>query len=77
MGVSIGVERVLTIMEKRLEAERAEKGVPSNVQVRGVSHGCAFFITRSHHEIHTSHIDTWHSITQVAVGAVIQTPDIA
>lgn len=33
VGVSIGIERVLTIMEKRLQEERGDKGAPSNVQV--------------------------------------------
>lgn len=33
VGVSIGIERVLTIMEKRLQEERGEKGTPSNVEV--------------------------------------------
>lgn len=34
VGVSIGIERVLTIMEKRLQEERGDKPAPSNVQVR-------------------------------------------
>lgn len=33
VGVSIGIERVLTIMEKRLQEERGDKAAPSNVQV--------------------------------------------
>ena len=33
VGVSIGIERVLTIMEKRLQEERGDKGAPANVQV--------------------------------------------
>lgn len=33
VGVSIGIERVLTIMEKRMQEERGENGLPSNVQV--------------------------------------------
>lgn len=33
VGVSIGIERVLTIMEKRLQEEMGDKGAPSNVQV--------------------------------------------
>ncbi|CAM9169830.1 unnamed protein product [Laminaria digitata] len=33
VGVSIGIERVLTIMEKHLQEERGDKGAPSNVQV--------------------------------------------
>ncbi|CBJ27242.1 Histidyl-tRNA Synthetase Similar to Histidine Ammonia-Lyase [Ectocarpus siliculosus] len=37
VGVSIGIERVLTIMEKRLQEERGDKGAPSNVQVRSSS----------------------------------------
>lgn len=35
VGVSIGIERVLTIMEKRLQEEKDRKGTPSNVQVPG------------------------------------------
>lgn len=37
VGVSIGIERVLTIMEKRLQEERGDKGAPSNVQVRSLA----------------------------------------
>lgn len=33
VGVSIGIERVLTIMEKRLQKEQGKNGVQSNVQV--------------------------------------------
>ncbi|CAM9460398.1 unnamed protein product, partial [Ectocarpus fasciculatus] len=39
VGVSIGIERVLTIMEKRLQEERGDKGAPSNVQVYVASVG--------------------------------------
>lgn len=34
VGVSIGIERVLTIMEKRMQEKAAGKGLPSPVQVR-------------------------------------------
>ena len=33
VGVSIGIERVLTIMEKRLQEEKEETGTSPNVQV--------------------------------------------
>eukprot|EP00903_Cladosiphon_okamuranus_P009772 g9291.t1 len=39
VGVSIGIERVLTIMEKRLQEERGDKAAPSNVQVYVASVG--------------------------------------